>query len=268
MPQYLTPREDGVVCRACGAANAPPCDHDNEGLELGVCEHCWRSFKRSGYDADETIEEGFNRWLARKLFLDLRHMERTGVTGRCEAVSNWLEYRPGYQCAAKASVRRRDGRLVCWKHFGATDPGFVDTADHNQPYEMFRAMVSRLIKKDHKLLDTLAEAMGLEGSMLKRLKHPGGPGATPIDISGRRFGKLVALRLAGIDNAKGHHRTWWCRCDCGQERELRSDHLLYGYHLSCGCERDEKSSARAQSMQRDERGHFLPPPQLPTLNLG
>lgn len=35
----------------------------------------------------------------------------------------------------------------------------------------------------------------------------------PIDLTGRRFGALVALRRGPH---KGRRTAWWCRCDCGR----------------------------------------------------
>lgn len=56
-----------------------------------------------------------------------------------------------------------------------------------------------------------------------------------IDITGCRFGKLVALRPAeGPPGASGG--SWWlCRCDCGNTVVARSGELRSGGRKSCGC---------------------------------
>lgn len=53
-----------------------------------------------------------------------------------------------------------------------------------------------------------------------------------IELSGKRFGKLVVLNREG---AIGKHSAWLCQCDCGQRKRIRADHLIYGRTVSCGC---------------------------------
>jgi len=53
----------------------------------------------------------------------------------------------------------------------------------------------------------------------------------PLDLTGRRFGKLTAISLA----ASQRRIHWTCRCDCGSELEARSSHLTSGHTKSCGC---------------------------------
>lgn len=53
-----------------------------------------------------------------------------------------------------------------------------------------------------------------------------------IDLTGRRFGRLVVLERA----PSRKHKTYWkCRCDCGTEKEILRDSLLGGRTKSCGC---------------------------------
>lgn len=50
--------------------------------------------------------------------------------------------------------------------------------------------------------------------------------------SGDRFGKLTLMKYVG------HRRRqafWICACECGQQKEIRLDHLLSGSTRSCGC---------------------------------
>lgn len=58
-------------------------------------------------------------------------------------------------------------------------------------------------------------------------------GHPPVqDIQGQRFGDLTAIACAG--KRKGHY-YWRCRCKCGNETEVRQNHLLTGKTKSCGC---------------------------------
>ena len=60
-------------------------------------------------------------------------------------------------------------------------------------------------------------------------------GANIKDIAGKRYGKLVAVRFSHIKNG----RTYWlCKCDCGNEKAIRSDYLPM--IQSCGCVKKEQ----------------------------
>lgn len=57
--------------------------------------------------------------------------------------------------------------------------------------------------------------------------------APRIDITNRRFGRLVAIRPhAPIPN---HGIGWECRCDCGQSVVAPAHRLTNGKKRSCGC---------------------------------
>lgn len=54
-----------------------------------------------------------------------------------------------------------------------------------------------------------------------------------IDITGRKYGRLTAIREIGIDT---HHNTiWLCKCECGNEISVSSRNLRHGKVKSCGC---------------------------------
>lgn len=60
---------------------------------------------------------------------------------------------------------------------------------------------------------------------------------TRIDLTGKRFGRLIANRDIGtIANGLNRHvRLWECLCDCGAIVSTRSSSLLQGRSQSCGC---------------------------------
>jgi hypothetical protein len=59
-----------------------------------------------------------------------------------------------------------------------------------------------------------------------------------IDLTGRRFDRLLVLSRAGNDK-RGKTR-WLCRCDCGVEKIVGGQALRDGAIKSCGCfHRDE-----------------------------
>ncbi len=57
------------------------------------------------------------------------------------------------------------------------------------------------------------------------------------DITGQRFGKLVAKEFTG--RLKNHSALWLCQCDCGNTAEVKSNALTSGAIQSCGCLRSE-----------------------------
>lgn len=53
-----------------------------------------------------------------------------------------------------------------------------------------------------------------------------------IDLSGKRFGRLIVIRRAGHQS---RHITWLCKCDCGAMATVCGNHLPNGHTQSCGC---------------------------------
>lgn len=59
--------------------------------------------------------------------------------------------------------------------------------------------------------------------------------ASPLDLSGQRFGRLIAKLYDG-----GGY--WICACDCGKQHRAWNQHLKRGLIRSCGCFNDERRS--------------------------
>lgn len=53
------------------------------------------------------------------------------------------------------------------------------------------------------------------------------------DLTGNRYGRLVVVERT--DQRIGHCYLWRCRCDCGQEKLVRTYALTHGQSRSCGC---------------------------------
>lgn len=60
--------------------------------------------------------------------------------------------------------------------------------------------------------------------------------STLIDLTGRKFGKLLVLKRNGSIR---NYAAWMCQCDCGNIVTVSSQHLLDGSTTSCGCYHDE-----------------------------
>jgi len=56
----------------------------------------------------------------------------------------------------------------------------------------------------------------------------------PFDISGMKFGSLVAVK---IDGKKGRQNLWLCECDCGNYHHTTVYLLKSGGVKSCGCQK-------------------------------
>ena len=61
------------------------------------------------------------------------------------------------------------------------------------------------------------------------------------DITGQRFGSLVAQWPVGIEGTKHH---WLCLCDCGQLTVVAKFSLIYKLTKSCGCFRARVTKER------------------------
>ena len=63
-----------------------------------------------------------------------------------------------------------------------------------------------------------------------------------IDLTGKRFGRLVVLKEAGRN--KSNNIKWVCKCDCGSTVTIQGGHLVSGHTKSCGCLRIEDARKR------------------------
>lgn len=70
-----------------------------------------------------------------------------------------------------------------------------------------------------------------------------------VDLTGKRFGRLVVLRLEETrGNKHGTNALWRCRCDCGGEKVAYSMNLRRGNTTSCGCYSKEVHSQMLREM--------------------
>lgn len=62
--------------------------------------------------------------------------------------------------------------------------------------------------------------------------------AAALDLTGKKFGKLTALRR--LPN-QGRRTIWECECECGNIVPVRTENLRSGHTTSCGCKVREPS---------------------------
>ena len=58
-------------------------------------------------------------------------------------------------------------------------------------------------------------------------------GRKAIDLTGKRYGRLIVLERVGTD--KQRRATWKCLCDCGNKRVIAGVNMTRGKTRSCGC---------------------------------
>lgn len=64
------------------------------------------------------------------------------------------------------------------------------------------------------------------------------------DLKGKRFGRLLAVKIIG--KTAGGGMLWECICDCGVRVNKQSGRLVSGVTKSCGCYRSELSTANGK----------------------
>jgi len=83
------------------------------------------------------------------------------------------------------------------------------------------------------LLQSLRKGRSNSCGCLKLEKHKGPKPDRCHNLAGRKFGRLLAIRLQ--DHWTGPTK-WLCRCDCGVEKAVLASHLVRGNSKSCGCQ--------------------------------
>jgi len=74
------------------------------------------------------------------------------------------------------------------------------------------------------------------------------PISKPIDLTGRQFGRLTAIKLQYVTLSSGRRIVaWQCRCLCGRTKVILGMHLASGATTSCGCYNSEVASIRTKT---------------------
>ncbi len=142
------------ACRGCGATHLA-------NAKWGLCERCFDTFERfSNKGSHEHSENSVNKWLARKLVMDLRRLQRLGVVGRCEALTRgngqWV-YGFDRQCRQEATAIR-DGRRVCGSH-KRSDPLILAGDVTHDPYTDLLTLMAELARVDPAFRECMSAAL-------------------------------------------------------------------------------------------------------------
>ena len=71
----------------------------------------------------------------------------------------------------------------------------------------------------------------------------------PMDLTGKRFGKLLAIKIHERRPYRAY--VWECKCDCGNICHVQASKLLTGYTKSCGCLRHNPPPNKTHGLTKD-----------------
>lgn len=151
------PQLEGMACIACGGVRAAPAD--GTAIE-GVCLACWNGFEmgRRKLIKQSTIENDFNKFLARRIHTTAKRYGQTKILGRCEAISKWVQGGSrGYQCARPATMQR-DGRNVCGRHGTIALRNDYVGANLIDPYQVLQDLIVRVGMADERFAALIRDA--------------------------------------------------------------------------------------------------------------
>ena len=75
------------------------------------------------------------------------------------------------------------------------------------------------------------------------------------DITGQRFGRLLAVEPAG--GTRNNSVLWRCKCDCGNIKEVTCNELVSGNTRSCGCLAAESRHSRYLNIAGQRFGRLI-----------
>jgi len=73
-----------------------------------------------------------------------------------------------------------------------------------------------------------------------------------LNLAGQRFGRMVVIRRD--QSTPSGRTTWLCRCDCGNERIVRTTYLTTGDTRSCGCLHSDLAAIKGRAKAIDLTG--------------
>ena len=79
---------------------------------------------------------------------------------------------------------------------------------------------------------------------------------TKVELSGQRFGKLLVLKESN-QRINNHEVLWECLCDCGNKTLVKTNHLISGHTLSCGCLKISKGEFKLNTIFKSLSYSFI-----------
>lgn len=78
------------------------------------------------------------------------------------------------------------------------------------------------------------------------------------NLTGQRFGRLIAVSHRIKPGKTQPYTMWMCDCDCGAQKEIRASSLHSGDTYSCGCLQKEGVAKRSAKHGAAPRGEHWP----------
>lgn len=122
--------------------------------------------------------------------------------------------------------------------------------------------IKRLHSKGYSILDISNELNRSDWTIRKYIKNTNltrEQKPKVVDLTGKRYGKLVVLELDHIERS---NRYWKCSCQCGGTAVVREGNLQHGITKSCGCiKRESKKPSKIEvqkiAPRRNSGGAFF-----------
>ena len=76
------------------------------------------------------------------------------------------------------------------------------------------------------------------------------------DLTGQKFGLLTVLTKTNKRSSNGKI-LWHCKCECGNECDIRSDYLINHHTESCGCKKASKGEAKIAQLLINAKIPFI-----------
>lgn len=76
------------------------------------------------------------------------------------------------------------------------------------------------------------------------------------DLTGEKFGRLTVIGVSRKVESGNRKRYYWhCKCDCGNDKEVRTDCLTNGLVKSCGCLKKEQDRINLTKYHKHKLSH-------------
>lgn len=149
----------------------------------------------------------------------------TGATKSCGCLNDEKRHEPSV--LRKDLIGQRFGRLVVIER----GPNIIVKSNEQKSTWICKCDCGNIVRvRQRNLLKGITRSCGCLIKDVQSEVHS-------VDISGRRFGRLVAVERVGTYNpgSGSSGALWLCKCDCGNTKIAKATHLLQGVVKSCGC---------------------------------
>lgn len=117
---------------------------------------------------------------------------------------------------------------------------------------VFQCDCGRTVEKNS--YHVLAGKIGSCGCLQNESRSSRALGRGVVDLVGKRFGQLSVIEMSSRKNGR---IMWRCKCECGEELDVRGTHLRSGATTTCGCGRASLTIARSTTHGYSNRTEYF-----------